>query len=77
MLESLKPRVADETDSAHLFASELQDHFKIQFGFLLSKEDRDFQPLFWLATYLSPVYRVALSTVEIEEAKKFAKSKLK
>ena len=77
MLESLKPRVEDETDSAHLFASELQDHFKSQFGFLLSKEDRDFQPLFWLATYLSPVYRVALSTVEIEEAKKFAKSKLK
>ena len=77
MLESLKPRVEDETDSAHLFASELQEHFKSQFGFLLSKEDRDFQPLFWLATYLSPVYRVALSTVEIEEAKKFAKSKLK
>ena len=77
MLESLKPRVEDETDSAHLFASELQDHFESQFGFLLSKEDRDFQPLFWLATHLSPVYRVALSTVEIEEAKKFAKSKLK
>ena len=53
MLESLKPRVEDETDSAHLFASELQDHFESQFGFLLSKEDRDFQPLFWLATYLS------------------------
>jgi len=24
-------------------------------------------PVFWLATYLSPVYRVALSTVEIKE----------
>ena len=77
MMESLKPLVENEADSANLFASELQDHFKYQFGFLLSKEDRDFQPLFWLATYLSPVYRVALSTVEIEEAKKFAKSKLK
>ena len=33
-MESLKPRVEDETDSAHLFASELQDHFESQFGFL-------------------------------------------
>ena len=59
MLESLKVHVEDENDSAHLFAIELEDQFKSQFGFLLSKEDGDFQPLFWLATYLSPIYRVS------------------
>ena len=77
MLEFLKPLVEDEEDSANLFAVELQEHFNSQFGFFLDKENRDFQPLYWLATYLSPVYCLTLSSTEVDEAKNLVKSKLK
>ena len=61
MLESLKVHVEDENDSAHFFAIELEDQFKSKFGFPLSKEDGDFQPL--LARNLLVSYLPGLSLV--------------
>ena len=75
MLESLEPLVDNPEDSAHLFAKELQKHLQAQFSFLL-KQGVGFQPIYWLASYLSPVHRQALSEHVITEAKSYLKSKL-
>ncbi len=75
MLESLRSPLEDSEDTAHLFAKQLEEHLNLQFEYLLDSEAAAFQPIYWLATYLSPVYRRTLSGEDIEVAKKFVKSK--
>ena len=75
MLESLRSPLEDSEDTAHLFAKQLEKHLNLQFNYLLDSEAAAFQPIYWLATYLSPVYRRTLSGDDIEVAKKFVKSK--
>ena len=75
MLTSLEPIVGDPSDSAHLFAVELKEKIKSQFGYLLYPAADDFQPVYWLATYLSPVHKQVLSQDDVREVEKFIKSK--
>ena len=50
---------------------------KSEFAYLLNPKDKDFMGIFWVATFLSPVYRVLLAsdTEKMTEVKKFLKSK--
>ena len=75
MLELLEPIVDDPADSAHLFAKEIQKNLKSQFSYLL-EPGPGFQPIYWLASYLSLVHCQALSENVITEAKIYLKSKL-
>ena len=75
MLESLRSPLEDPEDTAHPFAKQLEKHLNLQFKYLLDSEAAAFQPIYWLTTYLSPVYRRTLSGDDIEVAKKFVKSK--
>ena len=77
MLESLVARVEDPGDSAHVFAKELKKQLEDQFCFLLDPHavKEKFQPIYWLASFLSPVHRQALSDDVTMEAKTFLKSR--
>ena len=50
---------------------------KSQFSYLLEPKDKNFQVIFWVATFLSPVYRVVLAsdTDKMTEVKKFLEGK--
>ena len=50
---------------------------KSQFAYLLDPDSNKFQSIFWVATYLSPVHRVLLTSdpEKMKEVKKFLKSK--
>ena len=54
---------------------ELEKNLRNQFGYLLNPDESQFLPVFWLATYLSPVHCQALTRDEVEEAKKYLRSK--
>ena len=47
--------VADPSNAAHTFAKKLEERMKTQFKYLLDPKAKDFQAIFWVATYLSPV----------------------
>ena len=67
----------DPTKAVYAFAKELEEKMKSQFAYLLDAKSRNFQPIFWVATYLSPVTRVLLSSDidKMQEVRKFLKSK--
>ena len=50
---------------------------KSQFAYLLDPDSNKFQSIFWVATYLSPVHRVLLTSdpEKMKEVEKFLKSK--
>ena len=77
MLASLSPLVGDQSKTVHTFAKELDEKTKSQFAYLLDPKSNQFQSIFWVAAYLSPVYRVLLTsdTEKMKEVKKFLKSK--
>ena len=76
-MASLAPLVGDQSKTVHTFAKELEEKIKMQFVYLLDPKSHHFQSIFWVATYLSPLYRVLLSSdpEKMEEVKKFLKSK--
>ena len=39
----------------------LEERMKSQFSYLLDPKAKDFMVIFWVATFLSPVYRVLLA----------------
>ena len=69
--------VEDESNSAHTFATNLEERMKSQFKYLLEPKDKEFKAIFWVATFLSPVHRVLLAseTEKMTEVKKFLQSK--
>ena len=69
--------VEDQNNAAHSFAMKLEERMKSQFSYLLDPKAKDFMVIFWVATFLSPVYRVLLAsdTEKMTEVKKFLKSK--
>ena len=69
--------MADPSNTANTFAKKLDERMKSQFSYLLNLKAKDFQAIFWVATYLSPVYRVLLAsdTEKMTEVKKFLQSK--
>ena len=77
MLASLSPLVEDKSKTVHTFAKELDEKTKSQFEYLLDPKSNKFQSIFWVAAYLSPVYRVLLTsdTEKMKEVKKFLQSK--
>ena len=76
-MASLAPQADDQSKTAHTFAKELQEKMKSQFVYLLDPKSDKFQSIFWVATYLSPVHRVLLTSdpEKMKEVKKFLKSK--
>ena len=69
--------VEDQNNAAHSFATKLEERMKSQFSYLLDPKDKDFMGIFWVATFLSPVYRVLLAsdTEKMTVVKNFLKSK--
>ena len=74
-LSCLGNLVEDSTTSTTSFARELKKKMQSQFSYLLNNE-RDFQPVFWVATYLSPLHHVLLSSDvdKMREVREFLKS---
>ena len=72
-LVSLSAVVEDQSNSAHTFATKLEESMKSQFRYLLEPKAKDFMVIFWVATFLSPVHRVLLAsdTEKMTEVKKF------
>lgn len=69
--------VEDQSNAAHTFATKLEERMKSQFSYLLEPKDKNFQVIFWVATFLSPVYRVVLAsdTDKMTEVKRFLEGK--
>ena len=40
----------------------LEERMKSQFSYLLDPKAKDFMVIYWVATFLSPVYRVLLAS---------------
>ena len=77
MSTSLSAVMEDQNNAAHSFATKLEERMKSQFSYLLNSKDKDFMGIFWVATFLSPVYRVLLAsdTEKMTVVKNFLKSK--
>ena len=61
LLRSLAPFLANERESGHLFAKQIEKQTKKYFAFVLDPDSNDFLPVFWCATFLSPVHKLVLS----------------
>ena len=67
----------DPSKAVYSFAKELDEKMRRQFAYLLDANSKDFKPIFWVATYLSPVTQVLLSSDidKMKEVRKFLQSK--
>ena len=76
-MASLSAVAEDSSNAANNFAQELHERMTRQFSYLLDPKSKDFRAIFWVATYLCPVYRVLLSSdmEKMMEVKKFLRGK--
>ena len=58
-------------DSAHNFAKEMRKQMEAYFVFLLKPFHKDFLPIYWVATYLCPVYRSLLTSDQLPVVRKY------
>ena len=73
LLRSLAPFLANERESGHLFAKQIEKQTKKYFAFVLDPDSNDFLPVFWCATFLSPVHKLVLSPEQRKVATTYLK----
>ena len=64
-MKTLEPLVKDEDDSANAFANQMKGHLESYFAFLLCPSDPEFLPIYWVASFLCPVYRSVITSKEM------------
>ena len=64
-MKTLEPLVQDECDSAHNFAKEMKAQLESYFAFLLFPSQAGFLPIYWVASFLCPVYRSVITSEEM------------
>ena len=62
-------------DSAHTMAKEMKSQVESYFRFLLNKKDKDFLPVYWVASFLCPIYRFVISSEELPVVRSYLESK--
>ena len=75
MLKSLAPLLENERDTGHLFAKELQKYTVEYFKFILDSNDKDFLPVYWAASFLSPEHSHLMTPQEQSVAIDYLKRK--
>ena len=73
LLRSLAPFLENERESGHLFAKQIEKQTKKYFAFVLDSAHPDFLPVFWCATFLSPIHRLVLSPEQRKVATTYLK----
>ena len=58
-------------DSGHSFAVEMKKQLESYFIFLLDPTHKDFIPVYWVASYLCPVHRFSITSVELPVVRKY------
>ena len=71
----LEPLVRSEFDTAHSFAKEMVKQIESYFSFLLFPDKPGFLPLYWVATFLCPVYRCTITSTEMPVVRSYLESK--
>ena len=74
-MKTLEPLVQDEMDSSHALAKEMRSQIEDYFGFLLDTKCKEFLPVYWVASFLCPVYRFILSSDELPVVRSYLESK--
>ena len=64
VLKSITPLLENKRDSGHLFAKEIQKYTLEYFKFILDSKNKDFLPVYWAASFLSPEHSHLLSPEE-------------
>ena len=75
MLKTIEPLVTNESDTAHSFALEMKKQIQSYFSFLLYPTKPDFLPIYWVATFLCPVYRFVITSEEMPVVRSYLESK--
>ena len=76
MLETIEPLLRDEYDSGHQFAKEMKKQMESYFSFLLFPNKPGFLPVYWVATFLCPVYRSYITSEEMPIVRAYLERKI-
>ena len=74
-MKILEPLARDQYDSANAFAREMVAQIESYFSFLLYPDQPEFLPIYWVASFLCPVYRFTITSEEMPVVRAYLERK--